>query len=372
MKKVCVLGCGMVGSAMVKDLSDTFEVLAADSNQSALNELSDLKNITVRKADLSQNEVLQKLIKDADFVVNALPGSMGFDTLRQIILAGKHAVDISFFPEDPFELDELAKKHKVSAVIDAGVAPGMGNIICGYHHAQSKLKSYVCYVGGLPVIRRWPHEYKAPFSPSDVIEEYLRPARYLQNGKLITRKALSEKEFLNFEQIGTLEAFNTDGLRTLLKTTDIPDMIEKTMRYPGTSQRMEMLREMGFFGEEALEINGTKIRPIDFTSKLLFPQWKLEKTEEEFTIMRIILSDENEEITYDLFDFYDKESKISSMARTTGYTCTAVVNLMAEGIFNEHGIIAPEIIGRNPEAFDYITEYLKKRDVIYTVSRRGI
>ncbi len=372
MKKVTVLGCGMVGSAMAKDLSSKFEVLAADFRQSALNELSDWDNIRIQKADLSQSKELKTLIQNADFVVNALPGSMGFETLKQIILAGKQAVDISFFPEDPFELDDLAKKHEVAAVIDAGVAPGMGNIICGYHHAQSKLKSYTCYVGGLPVIRRWPHEYKAPFSPSDVIEEYIRPARYVQNGKPIVRKALSEKEFLNFEQIGTLEAFNTDGLRTLLKTTDIPDMIEKTMRYPGTAERMEMLREMGFFGEEAVEINGTEIRPIDFTSKLLFPQWKLGKTEEEFTIMRIILTGEDEKITYDLFDVYDKESEISSMARTTGYTCTAIVNLMAEGLFEEKGIIAPEVLGRNSVSFDYIMDYLKERGVIYTVSREGI
>ena len=55
----------------------------------------------------------------------------------------------------------------------------------------------------------------------------------MESGKIITKPALSEPEFVDFEGIGTLEAFNTDGLRTLLTTMNIPTMIYKTLRYHG-------------------------------------------------------------------------------------------------------------------------------------------
>lgn len=365
MKQITVLGAGMVGRAMIKDLSPNFNVLAADADVEAIKKLESVPNVTTRQADLSKAETIKSLANEADIVVNALPGRMGFNTLKTIIETGKNVADISFFPEDSLELDALAKSKGVTAVTDIGVAPGMGNVLCGYHHAQTPLTDYICYVGGLPFERRWPHEYKAPFSPSDVIEEYTRPARYKQNGHIVVRPALSEKEFLHFDEVGTLEAFNTDGLRSMLKTMDIPNMLEKTMRYPGTALRMETLREMGFFSEESISVGNQSVSPLEFTSNLLFPQWKLGDEEKEFTIMRVILKNQTERITYDLFDQYDEASGISSMARTTGYTCTAVVNLLNEGIYDKPGIIPPEILGADPNSFKYILNYLKARGVEY-------
>ncbi len=180
-------------------------------------------------------------------------------------------------------------------------------------------------------MREWPYEYKAVFSPIDVIEEYIRPARYVQNGTVVTREALSDAELIHFNEVGTLESWNSDGLRSLIKTmAHIPDMIEKTLRYPGCVEYLKVLRETGFFSYEEMEIKGVKIRPIDLTAKLLFPKWKLKPGEEEFTVMRIrIAGEENgqsKKIQYDLLDRTDRATSTLSMARTTGYTCTAAVN----------------------------------------------
>jgi len=224
-------------------------------------------------------------------------------------------------------------------------------------------------VGGLPVERRWPFEYKAPFSPADVIEEYLRPARFVENGKLITKEALSDPELIHFEEIGTLEAFDTDGLRSLIKTVDVPNMIEKTLRYPGYVEKIKILKECGFFKSEPIEIGGQKVIPLEMSSKLLFDQWNLDDGEPEFTIMRItIRGAENgkpKTIVYDLLDRYDPQTKTSSMARTTGYTCTAAANLFLDGAFQRKGICPPEFIGENPEHVEYILNYLRARNVIY-------
>ncbi len=371
MKKIVVLGAGRVGAAMAIDLNKKFKVVSVDYNQDALNQLNKFDNIETVKADLSISENVNSIIKDCDLVVSAVPGFMGYKTLQTIIEAKKNVVDIAFFPEDPFGLDKLAKEMGVTAVVDAGVAPGMGNVILGYHNAHMKVEKYECLVGGLPFIREWPYEYKAVFSPIDVIEEYIRPARYVQNGEMVIREALSDTELVNFKEVGTLESWNSDGLRTLIKTMDIPDMIEKTLRYPGAVEYLRVLRESGFFSYEEVEVNGQKIRPIDLTSKLLFPIWQLKDGEEDYTVMRIILEGTENGVSkkyqYDLFDRYERESKTISMARTTGYTCTAITNLILDGLYDNAGINPPEYVGVLEKNFNYIKKYLAARNVIYNV-----
>ncbi len=372
MKNIVVLGAGMVGSAIARDLSKNFSVTSVDLNKTALDFLKKDFAVNTIVANLKDKKKIQSAIAKADLVIGAVPGFMGFETCKTVIEAGKNIVDISFFPEDAFELDALAKKKKVTAVVDCGVAPGMDNILLGYHFSRMQVDSFTCMVGGLPFKRTLPFQYKAPFSPIDVIEEYTRPARLIENHEMVTKPALSEPDLVEFENIGTLEAFNTDGLRSLMHTMRVRNMKEQTLRYPGHRLLMENLRDAGMFGTEEVEVNGKKVRPLDVTSKILLPQWKLQPEEEEFTVMRIIISGKEKGkkkmYTYDLFDRYDAATKLSSMARTTGYTCTAVANLVANKQFTRKGIIAPEMIGEEENAFLFILNYLKERGVNYKKS----
>jgi len=363
MANIIVLGSGLVGSVIAKDLSIKHSVSVVDISKINLNNLPE--NIKTYCEDVSQKDVLENLVKDYDLVVGALPGFMGYESMRRVINTGKNIVDISFYPEDPFGLDELAKKNNVIAVMDCGVAPGMGNVIFGHHDRSMKITDYECLVGGLPKVRVWPYEYQAVFSPIDVIEEYIRPARYVQNSKLVVREALSDAEMIDFENVGTLESWNSDGLRTLIKTmSHVPNMIEKTLRYPGCVEYIKVLRSSGFFSYDEIEVNGNKVRPIDLTSKLLFPKWKMKDGDEDYTVMRIRIKGEEENnkvcYTYNLLDSY-KENTIS-MARTTGFTCSAVSNLVLENKYNKTGISPPEYLGGFHE---FINNYLKERGVIY-------
>ncbi len=370
--KIIVLGAGLVGAPLAIDLAkdSEFAVSVADLSKQALSKFDKLHSIKSIQRDLSSPENVKALVDGFDIVVNAVPGFMGFQTLKSIIEAGKDVIDIAFFPEDPFELDNLAKEKGVTAIFDCGVAPGMSNILIG--HVDSlldKTEQILIYVGGLPQVREWPHEYKAPFSPIDVIEEYIRPARYVENGRLIIRPALSEAELIDFPQVGTLEVFNTDGLRSLAKTINAPNMKEKTMRYPGHIEKMRMLRETGFFSQDAIDINGAKIRPIDLTSRLLFPEWEYSQSEVDITVMRVtvegIKSGKKLCYKYDLFDRYDVATDTLSMARTTGYTATMAVRLLAKGMYSRKGISAPEHIGRHPECVEFLMNGLRDRGVIY-------
>jgi lysine 6-dehydrogenase len=370
--KIIVLGSGLVGAPMAIDLAHDrqFAVSVADINPEALRKYSDHKGITTFQADLADVAKVKELVAGHDMVINAVPGFLGFQTLRAVIEAKKDVIDIAFFSEDPFLLDELAKKNNVTAIVDCGVAPGMSNILVGHvHHLLDRTQSVLIYVGGLPEIRIWPYEYKAVFSPLDVIEEYIRPARYVENGKMVVRPALSDAEYLNFPNVSTLVAFNSDGLRTLARTLDIPNMKEKTLRYPGHIEKIAVLRETGFFSQEPVEINGVRLRPLDFTAKLLFPKWKLQPGETDITVMQVVVEGEKggEKVryVYDLFDRFDCTSNVHSMARTTGYTATAALRMVSRGLYKRQGIIPPEFIGRQPECVEFLLKELADRGVIY-------
>ena len=365
--QIAILGAGMVGRAMAIDLAAKYNVSSFDVSDHALQILTQKNNsVKTIKADLGNYSNYDNMLKEFDLVISAVPGFMGYRTLEAIIKAKKNVVDISFFPENALELDSLAKEKDVTAIIDCGVAPGMSNLILGYYNERMTITDFECMVGGLPKKRVYPFEYKAPFSPIDVLEEYTRPARYVENSHIVTKPALSDAELIDFEHVGTLESFNTDGLRSILFTMGhIPNMKEKTLRYPGHIALMQGLIKAGFLNTTPVNFKGQQISPMEFTSSLLFDQWKLGETEEEFTLMQIKISDAEKMIRYDLYDEYNAATQTSSMSRTTGYTCTAALNMLIEKLFTEKGVFPPELVGRHEACFNFMLDYLKERNIHY-------
>ncbi len=371
--KIAILGAGMVGRTMAIDLSDKYEVTSFDLSANALAMLKErVPGVNVQQTDLQNYSGYNEMLSGFDFVVTAVPGFMGYKTLEAVIKAGKNVADISFFPENSLELDALAKEHNVTAIVDCGVAPGMSNYVIGYHNEQMTISSFECMVGGLPVVRVKPFEYKAPFSPIDVIEEYTRPARLMENGHIVTKPALSEPELVDFQQVGSLESFNTDGLRSILYTMcHIPNMKERTLRYPGHIDLIKALMKGGFFQSEPIKFKGQEISPLEFSSAILMEQWRSKPDEDEFTVMSIkvtgVQDGKDVSYTYNLFDRYDPVAKLSSMSRTTGFTCTASLQLIINGLFSEKGVFPPELVGKYEPCFRYVMQYLKDRNVNYAV-----
>lgn len=364
-----MLGGGRVGGAIVRDLTavDDFTVTIADVDPVAVDRLME-DGANGMCLDLSDPSNVARAIADADLVVGAVPGFMGYRTVELVLEAGKPVVDISFFPEDAFGLDEKAREAGVPCLVDCGIAPGLSNLVLGrLEGAMDETHSFRCLVGGLPVERMWPWDYKAPFSPADVLEEYMRPARFRREGREVVAPALSDVELVHFPGLGTLEAFATDGLRSLLRTCKTPDMVEKTLRYPGHADIMRLLRDTGFFSKEPVQAASGQVRPIDVTSALLFDQWQFEDGEPDLTVMRMELSGVKDgkrvRHVYNLLDYYDPDTETSSMARTTGYSCTAMVHLVASGLWDEPGVAPPELVGRREECFQAVLEHLEQRDV---------
>ncbi len=359
MKKALVLGCGLVGRTIAEDLSKEYKVKVLDSSEENLSRLS--QGIERVKGSALDFSLLSELTKDVDIICGALPGNIGYEVARKILSLGKKYCDISFMPEDFLELNEVAKKTKTTAVFDMGVAPGISNLLVGRGmHALKEVESVKIYVGGLPEKPLPPFNYKAVFSPYDVLEEYTRPARYIQDGKLVEGEALSGLEYFEFPNVGLLEAFYTDGLRSLLKTIKANNMEEKTLRYPGHAMIMKALREMKLLSDEYREL----------TAKLLFPLWEMkpEEGDRDITIMWVKVEgkgENGERITFEweLFDRFDEESGVHSMARTTAFPCAIVARLIAEGEINEEGVIPPEKLGMNEKIYDKIMKELRERNV---------
>ncbi len=373
MKKIAVLGAGLVGSLIVRDLAQEgrYSVFAVDRDENALGPLSTLPNVRTEAADLSSPAEISRVVAGADAVVGAVPGFLGTAMLRTVLECRKPVADISFSPEDPFLLDAYAKKKGIPAIVDCGVSPGLSNVAAGRSIFLFDRTDLVrILVGGLPFQRTWPYEYRIVFSATDVIEEYTRPARVLRGGRTLVLPALSEPEPIEVEGVGTLEGFLTDGLRTVLTTIPARDLEEKTLRYPGHAEKMRMLRETGFFSREPIDVRGVQVSPRDVTERLLFDAWLRRPEEEEFVFLRVVCegtsADKRQRLTVELFDRTDPASGDTAMARTTGFPCAIAVRMLVEGTFREPGIHPPEFLGRDPKIYEELRGELGRRGVKMT------
>ena len=370
MKQVAVLGAGLVGGLIARDLAQdpALSVVAVDSSGDALESLSGIPGVSTMRVDLSDPAGVASAVAAADVVAVAVPGFMGTAVVRAVIRARKPVVDISFSPEDPLELDDEAKAAGLPVVVDCGVAPGLSNLFVGRSVASLDATDEVLIlVGGLPARRVWPYEYRLVFSLTDVIEEYTRPSRYRENGHEVVRPALSEPEYVDLPRVGTLEAFNTDGLRTLLHTIGAPNLKEKTLRFPGHIEKMRMLRDTGFFDQSPIVVGGVEVVPRALTETLLKKAWTLPAGDGEFTVLRVEVAGtkggRKKRIVWDLYDETDAVSGATSMARTTGFPCAIVARILAERAFTRPGVHPPEILGRDETLTGRILLELSQRGV---------
>lgn len=373
MTRAIVLGAGMVGSLMARDLAadPAYEVTSADVRPEALARFTPADRVRTLLADLGDPAAIGRAVAGFDIVMGALSSSLGLQTLRAVLEAGKTYCDISFMAEDPASLDGLARERGVTAVVDCGVCPGASNVAIGRAIAELDVTHDVeILVGGLPVVRRWPYEYKAPFAPHDVIGEYTRPARIVEQGRVVVREALSEPELVEFDGVGTLEAFNTDGLRSLIRSfPGVPHMRERTLRYPGHIALMRVLRETGYFSKDEIVVGSSRVRPLDVTAALLFPKWSFEEGEQDLTVCRVIVTGEKNgrrtRYIWELHDVYDAGTKTRSMSRCTGFPATIMARMLAEKRFVKPGVHAPEACGAEPGVLETMLGELGKRGVTY-------
>jgi saccharopine dehydrogenase-like NADP-dependent oxidoreductase len=371
--RMLVLGCGNIGSVAAADLvsKTNYEIVVADSElkrAETLVERLDKNRVSAMKLDVMDRHRLMRWLKDFDAVLGFLPGKLAYKLAESCIDAGRNLVDVSFMGENPLALNSKASAAGVTLVPDCGLAPGISNILVG-HATKSfdRVDSIHIMVGGIPEKPIPPLEYVITWSTESLIDEYTRKARIIRGGKRMDADVLSELEMVDFPGVGRLEAFLTDGLRTLLETLkDVPDMWEKTLRYPGHAAKISALKDLGFFGEEKIMVENVGVSPRRLTVKLLTD--KLVRPDICDTVaMRVDVSGIKDakllSRIYYLLDHCDAEHGITAMARTTAYPASIVAQLLAEKVIKTTGVIPPEKLGMDDEVYKRFCNELTARGI---------
>jgi lysine 6-dehydrogenase len=360
---ICLLGCGMQGRVIAWDLAKAkHNVTVLDANSKNFQKLKKLPNIKTKKFDVKDRRKLVNLLKKFDIVVGALPSALGFYSMKCAVDAGIDMVDISYLPEDPFLLDKIAKRKRIRIVPDAGFAPGLSNILVGEaYQILRPIDRIRILAGGIPQNPIPPFNYRITWSPADLLEEYLRPARIRKNSKTVTVDSLSGLEEFNLRRIGKLECFYTDGLRTLLKTfKDIKNMEEKTIRYRGHANLFQAIIDCGLLSDEPIKVDRVEVAPKKFTLETLKP-FLTREDEKDICLLIIEASNKQKAKRYICIDYYDDKNKITSMARMTGFTCSIITQCIKD--YPEFGVIPPEYLGMDKRLCYFIKKGLKERGI---------
>jgi saccharopine dehydrogenase-like NADP-dependent oxidoreductase len=375
MLRIIVLGCGNIGSVAAKDLGESLpsaDVVIADVNRSRAEDAAaaiGLDNVSWVQTDASNHHELMSTIKKFDLAIGALPGEMGYKTCEASVSAKVDIVDVSYMREDVMALNKAALKANVCVVPDCGMSPGLGSILVG--HGVSKLdqvESVHMLNGGLPENPVPPLGYVITWSVKDLIDMYSRRVSIVKEGKVVQVEAMSGLEEITFPSLGKLEAFYTDGLRTLLHTVKgVKDMWEKSLRYPGHVEKIKLLKTLGFFDEKPVEVENVRVPPREVTAKLL--ERKLKRPEIPDTVAMWVkvagLKGGKRVIyTYHMLDRYDKKHRVTAMARTTAYTTSVVAQLVVKKAIEEKGVIPPEKLGMNEKFYKKFMGLMKKRRIV--------
>ena len=347
MADITALGCGLVGEFVVTKLSEQgYDVHAVDLNLPE--SIKSNPKISYQEGNIFT--ILDSLPK-SKVVLNLLPGSIGEHLRPELIKLGVLIIDLAFTEVEPTIHHSLALEYGSRLVWDVGIAPGLSNMIVRQEYERdNRISDLTIKVGGNPADADSEWSYMAPFSPSDVIEEYTRPARIISQGKTIIVDALSDIHRINVDNFGEMEAFLTDGLRSLLNTAFSPNMREYTVRWPGHIQKWQREKDQ-------------------LSDSQLIEAWKFDETRREFTWMEVCVSYADYDVIWEIVD--TGKAGHSSMARTTGLvTVACVIELMdqlaADSKSIECGVFAPEDLNLN--SIERIIQFLKAEGV--TIDRK--
>jgi len=372
--RLLTIGCGHIGSVMARYLSESLpstEIVVSDSLLDRAEQVVasiGSSNLRAVQLEASDYDSLIDLLNGVDLAIGLAPGRLGFLSMKACIDAGVDMVDLSYMSEDPLMLHNEALKKGVTVIPDCGFAPGLSNILVGKATSMlDHVESVRIFVGGLPQKNIPPLGYKVTWCVEDLIEEYVRVSIIVENGKKVEVRALDGIEMIEIPDVGLLEAFYTDGVRTLHHTIKgVNSLWEKTIRYPGHAEKIKMLMELGFFDETPILLDrGFKITPRELTIKLFEKRLSMFDLK-DLVAMKIEVDGINvgqeTRYTYHMLDLFDEEKQITAMARTTAYTASIIVELLLKGIIKEKGVVPPEKLGMSEVVADILNE-LKLKDI---------
>ncbi len=378
--KAVQIGGGLVGQVIAADMMKEFEVTVVDLDAGALGEVErKCPGVRTALAPATDPDRLAPLLGDADIVTAGVPGRFGFEMMRTVINLGKNLVDISFMVEDFEELDGLAREKGVTVIPDMGVAPGMSNFLMGRGASLlDEVEDAFIFVGGIPAKAFPPFNYQVTWSPKDCIEEFTRPVTIVKDYRQELVEATSGLHLRDVPGVGTLEAFYTDGLRSLPRNIRARNLGEMTLRWPGHVEQMRLLRSMGLFEETPRTLGGKEVVPLEVAADLLFPMWKMEpeKGDRDLTVMEVDVhgfkGPDEMTLSWRLLDHFDEKTWNTSMSRCTGCSCAIFARAVAQGFVKQKGVLPAEKLAHDDALYRFVMEEHRKRRIKYTESIKRV
>src|SRR5699024_11704629 len=249
------------------------------------------------EVNAGEKEELANFMKQFDVIINALFYSFNETVAKTAIEVSVHSIDlgghIGHITDRVLQLDEEARKKRVTIIPDLGVAPGMINILSGYGASKlDELKTLKLYVGGIPLNPEPPLEYSHVFSMEGVVDHYTDPSLIIRNGVKQEIPSLSEVERVYFKKFGPLEAFHTSGGTSTLSQSfpQLETLEYKTIRYPGHAEKFKLLVDLNLTRKDyEVEVDGHKVRPRDVLLHVLDPIVDL-GDKDDAVLLRVIVS----------------------------------------------------------------------------------
>ena len=367
----------MQGKAALFDLvnSSDVSVVVVDSRSDLHASLSRYPSARVsgRSLDARDEAALSDLMRQADVVIEALPGNFTLTLSRLAAKCGVSLVNsmyglspgerdpekISSIRRELAEIDRSAKEKGLTILTEFGLDPGLDLLLAaraiGEMDEVWECHSYGTGLPG-PKARPNPLQYKFSWSVIGVMRAYSRPARIISRGQV--REITPEQVFeagnvhkLMVEEIGaSLECFpNGDavhyaelfGIRNSVR-----EMGRYTCRYQGHCAFWEIMVKSGFLGEQPLPVGDASVSPMQFTAALLGSQTQFHFAEDEqdLTLIRVDVrgtrAGKRTRVVYQLLDTRDLETGFTSMQRTVGFTLSLGARLILDGKL-ANGLLTP-------------------------------
>ncbi len=355
--KVLVLGSGQMGKGAAYDLvkQDSVEqIILADIDikcaEALAKEVGD--RAVAEKVDAKNRDQLVKVFSKVDSVISAVSYTVNILHTEVAIETGTHMCDLGggwTIVQKQLEMNDQAKDAGVTVVPDCGLAPGMVSVLAreGIEYLD-RTESVKIRVGGLQQEPRPPLNYSLIFSVEGLINEYIEPCVALRDGKITIEEPLVGFEEIVFpEPFGKLEAFNTSGGTSTLPHTykgKVKELDYKTIRYPGHGHKMWCIMKLGLMDNKEIDIDGKKVSPRRVLENLL--EKNLPPSGKDVTLIRVTIDGwkgtEARNIEYEVIDYFDDTTGLTSMMRTTSFPASVTAMMMADGRISKRGVLTPE------------------------------
>lgn len=355
-----VVGLGPMGRAIAYYLvRHTGHVVNGyDASDDAINEARRIGLNNAVKADVRGDETLKRIASENDVIISAVPQSIADQVVLRIHELGKPVIDLIFMWKYD---EEIARRLSNGSIIipAMGWAPGLTNLLAmAAANELEVIEEVGIHVGGNPVSPKPPLYYELLFSLESTIDEYVRPATIIRDGKVVNVEPLTEIfPFQTWLVNGDFAEFYTDGLSTLLVTLPrhfrtLKNAYERTIRWRRHLEVMSVLKDLGLLND------------IETAKYVLSKSLKTGTNDFSITVVeaRGKISGETAIVRFEGVDY--AQGDFTSMARLTGFTAAIVADLAARGEIKGEGLTPiEETYMRNKAILNQVINELKKEGI---------